>query len=472
MGDTGSYTDIVQLRPLKEIGAKFNATFKIHGGVAFRYALRAETSGHSRPNDDLFELAPFTADVDVLHSGKSKDNERILWAILHSVPNADCFRWEVRSEESEKVFERAAEEGNSVPARRIRLTASGYQDPADGLSDIRKTRYRYIRKPSFRDTSLARQGSDLEVFSALLYLQTLFEAGLNATQIQQSDLVSVSILFNETMNEGQIVESVARNTYLQRRLIYLLINCLAAATAEQRAAVDAFCRLETFLRWVADRLPIPDALQVYIRSGPEAGLVLCSSAWIESDQTRLPLATGPWIRDSAQETFETCAKNQGTLAADQLVLLASPDMAVSQGGSISSRSPGGPSEFIHFVIPSDAFLAPYSDVDLSILAAIQASPPAPEVAAQAFIEAAQLPLARAGQRFRHVLASVAASGALTRTSPGWIIFSVPAVVQRTRLLDTGSSPLFVRANMMGLLGSIASWSAADAKLFLIARKAQ
>src|SRR5690242_10552140 len=103
-------SDIAQLGELSEIGRQFGVKFRLHGGVASRLVRRAIGRTVFEPFD-LFDLTPFTADVDLLHSGTETQTPDILAAIFFTVPGADCFRWELRTESSQAIYGEALPSG-------------------------------------------------------------------------------------------------------------------------------------------------------------------------------------------------------------------------------------------------------------------------------------------------------------------------------------------------------------------------
>src|SRR5258708_1178710 len=98
---------------------------------------------------------------------------------------ADCFRWEIRSQSDQKIIQDSAPSGPAIPARQLSLTANGIKDPYGGLLDIRARSFRFFRNLSYRQSPLFLGGRHLEVFAALLYLQTLFEAGLTPEELTE-----------------------------------------------------------------------------------------------------------------------------------------------------------------------------------------------------------------------------------------------------------------------------------------------
>jgi hypothetical protein len=89
---------------------------------------------------DLFELTPFTSDVDLMHSGPSNLTPAILDEILADVPAAECFRWELHSEQEVRRTFSAQAKSNLIPARLVEVgmqAPDGLLDPTGGADDIR-----------------------------------------------------------------------------------------------------------------------------------------------------------------------------------------------------------------------------------------------------------------------------------------------------------------------------------------------
>jgi hypothetical protein len=256
--------DIEQLRALANIADSLSVRFKLHGGVAFRFALEQVRAGQGELSSkaDLFDLAPFTADVDLLHSGPNLKTDQVRNAILLHVPHADCFRWEVRSELTQSDFTVASAHEAQIPARSLSLTAFGFEDPLNGMDDINSRRFRFIRKPFYRELSpLYKKGRSLELFPALIYLQTLFEAHLSyAEWTDQPDIESASTVFEEAIaNETR--ESLITSPYLRTRFAYLLVNCILSASPALFWERAAEVHLSDFVDSINDTPILPRELR-------------------------------------------------------------------------------------------------------------------------------------------------------------------------------------------------------------------
>ena len=170
-----SIFDIEQLRSLRPFSEGTGEQFVLHGGVAYRYALRLTGPWKSDARSiDLFDLTPFTADIDLLHSGKFARTPVVKRHVLRNVPNADCFRWEIRSEQSQNQYRRVLPHSAAIPARQISLSQDGFVDPLNGLADIQERAFRYVRNERFRWSPLYMEGRDLEVlFRSAVYADSL-----------------------------------------------------------------------------------------------------------------------------------------------------------------------------------------------------------------------------------------------------------------------------------------------------------
>jgi hypothetical protein len=441
------YSDIAQLDYLLDIE---DVQFELHGGVAYRFALRAGLGTEVEEQIDLFDLTPFTADIDLLHSGPA--TPRILQQILAQVPNADCFRWEVRSHAQQQTLLEFAPK-SAIPARALRLTRDEINDPYGGLQDIRTRRFRFIRDLSYRQSPLFLGGRYLEVFLALLYLQTLFEAGLTPEELsQQPGREDVGhIFFDATNTETQIL--LREHTYLRTRLSHLLTNCISSAPADIFWYTAELYGLRHFIGWVAETegLVTPE-LAAYLRefySERRDGrhMVLSPSSPLRGGSHRLPFATELWVdQSSAALRFE---KTGVALPSRHVVLMASGEVPLSPGRAPKPYYEGAPpldellgpisgaiypQEFIYFALPHEYHdsLMNFGDANLSVLTAVRSW----------------------WWRFL--------------PTPRWTIFSLPAVVHRPHAEPVATSRrLYIRANSLGLFETLARFSGAKVQFFLV-----
>jgi hypothetical protein len=214
---------IEQLQHIERIARRYNVSIRLRGGVVFRYLLSNRRPSDKGEHVDLFGLTPFTADVDLTHSGHPDLTQRLLDAILDEGQASECFRWELRADSAPPTIS-AVSATNVIPARSIQISQSphdGIIDLAGGVRDINEGRFRYIRNPLFKQSPLYLQRRDLELFSALLYLQTLAEAGVSDPR-QQPGWQMARQVFAEAQTDFDLPLLLQEHTYLRSRLRHLL----------------------------------------------------------------------------------------------------------------------------------------------------------------------------------------------------------------------------------------------------------
>jgi hypothetical protein len=438
--------DIEQLRQLEDVSACLKVRFALHGGVAFRLALhQLPLEGVYESIVDLFDLTPFTADIDLLYfemkesddvrrmsaferkAWEKKRTRQVLNEILKVVPNADCFRWEVRGARSQQAFDHAAAFEARIPARELRILANSNLNSEDAIEDIRARRFRFLRSKDYRQSPLFEKGCSLEVLSAILYMQTLFEARLTPAEwtIQPGRSTARTVFAEATKNETQA--KLEQSVYLRRRLSYLLVNCIAAAAPETFWRVSSEYGLSDFLTWLCNlRYVLPDELRTFLNPDRQRDLsVLSPSSPLGPDRHRFPFATSRW--NGEEHARRELSRVTASLADNHRILMISPIMRVSAG--LANYCP---QEFVYFVLPPN-------DHDLQFVVEL-------------------------GDRNLSILAIVRAWWWRFWPWKRWSIFSVPCVVQG---LYGGNENLFIRANTLGLFNLLARFPGAETQFVLI-----
>jgi hypothetical protein len=380
---------------------------------------------------DLFDLTPFTADVDLLHSGSTRKTKELLETILRVVPNADCFRWEVRSQDEQHQFREAFEYEHQIPARCLLLTVNGIHDPLGGIEDIRARRFRFIYRETFNKSPLFQQGRSIEVFAALLYMQTLFEADLsNKEWSNQPGLNDAFVIFKRAASEAT-ERALEQSPYLRTRLAYLLTNTVAAMPLGLYPRLFRWTGFGKFLVWLARRnFPIFSGIEdflIELKLGHQP--VLSPSSQLSRGGYRLPFVTKAW--SAMADGHEAYSHFPVPLAPGQTILLASPIMQLESGDAVC------PQEFVYFAVPQNEasyHIDQYLDIDLSMVVLVR----------------------------------------------GWWkkwwpfssrhMYSIPCVVQRRRTKNLrleGTHTLLIRANVMDLYNVFAKFPGADSQFFLV-----
>ena len=227
--------DVAGLEALEQIARQHDVDIIASGGLARRlFVISMREPGLTAA--DLFDLVPFTADIDLMHTGAPEQTSRIMRAIRRAVPMAECFRWDLRSATEAGDAGDARAYAPLVPIHAVTLgVRAGFDDPERARDDVDAGRHRYSRNPNYRNSPRYLEGRDLEVFGALRYLRTVLEDDTISDEV--ADVVRPTFqdaLSLDTL--GRLQESVLLRTRLHRLLKAVTIE---ARTAYQRAAVGA-----------------------------------------------------------------------------------------------------------------------------------------------------------------------------------------------------------------------------------------
>lgn len=322
---------IPQLQHIERVARRFGVSITLRGGVAFRFALFNHRQSPPIERLDLFDLAPFTADVDLSHSGATEITRPLLDAILEEGQSAECFRWELRAGGTMSA-PRQSLTSNFVPARLIEIVQSpdeGIVDPAGGLTDIKEGRYRYFRNPLFKQSHRYQAGRDIEAFSALLYLQTLAEAGISEPS-NQPGWSSMRDVFAAASEDPDLPLLVQQHAYLRGRLRHLLRA--VAAAYPSRDAFRGIAEQAGLSPWLRRLDSGKGALGLDTGLAATVGLdeihrsgALIASDRIGGDTYRLDAPSTAWAQSAPAEM------NFPKLGEHQHVLLVSPEITVSEG---------------------------------------------------------------------------------------------------------------------------------------------
>jgi hypothetical protein len=119
--------DLAPFDTLGDIAKACKVELTLYGGTASRAAMHH----FYRPDEelDIFDLAPFSSDIDLEHSGSGEKTVEILLAIQDLVPFANWFRWSII--DYERADKAAAQRAVStrIPLREMRtvtITRGGW----------------------------------------------------------------------------------------------------------------------------------------------------------------------------------------------------------------------------------------------------------------------------------------------------------------------------------------------------------
>ncbi len=361
--------DLPGFNGLGRVCRRFGVQFTAFGGVVRRYITHI-----IQENDDidLFTLAPFLSDLDLVHTGGSDLTPHILRFLQVDVPFAECFRWELKSVEENAPFWQAMQCNGIIPANLMSLSTNagnGVSDPWNGRRDIEAGTYRYIRNGFYALSPLYQKGRDLEFFSALLYLRLLLESDVAEQTVEQQPGWADAIEVLADAGSQANIAALQENAYLRSRLRYLLKSMAAASAShailnaiKERSQlgillkkVDAYCAL-------GSGYPAPEIVRFEDELDLSPKRVIVSSGRISGDLFRLPHYTHAWETGEAatnalnnllgNQAAEPGAANSRVLGSGQRVLLMSPSLPLQPGISPSSRiNETIIEEFIHFAVP-------------------------------------------------------------------------------------------------------------------------
>lgn len=431
--------NIEQLRPLEAIGRRHGITFTLRGGVAYRLTALLVRKPPTNGTVDLFDLVPFMSDIDLTHSGAREKTPILLDEIMREVPTAECFRWELHSEMEVRALSGGGVYSNLVPARMIEITGNvpnGLVDRAGGYDDIVRRNYRYYRDPRFRQSQRYRAGHDLDVFSALIFLQTLAQAGLSIEEYdKQRGWRNVEEVFSTHRTDASLGRLIEEHSYLRSRLRHLLIS--TAASYPKRAAFLQVAEKSGLSDWMktivgpSRPLRIEEPLLSYLdheKQGEHVTLV--DSDRLIGDTYRLLSFHKEWTRALLSEQPDPRLPKLG---AGQTVLLISPELTVEPGESTNLTSSLGlqpkqiqAQEFVAFCLPEGALVgAGLHDKDLSAFMLV------------------------------------------SEEAGCWTPFSLPAVVQRVEQ-SPNFTKISIRLNCLGLMAAAAAQNQVRVLFVLVA----
>ncbi|MBF3971718.1 hypothetical protein [Burkholderia pseudomallei] len=446
--------DIEPLDRLRSICDEHGVVLWAFGGVVTRAAMQGLTTVARR---DLFALTPFTADVDLTHSGRASQTPAILASILRRVPNAEAFRWQLAAIEERTEELEAVRCNNIIPARLISLSSepnSDFVDPWNGRLDIESKKYRYIRNGFYELSPLYQRGRDLELFSALLYIQTLFEADLSVPQMRaQPGYLALCDVLMESANSIEFGDALRRSPYLRTRLRYLIKNVMSAAPGVDQwevclsqmglgAVLDAASRATAVFRdWLGNLVTAPPGVSL---SGATVGVdrmrtMDSTVAWEAGPYANQQVGTifsntAPFLEPNAAVGTKTTVP---ALNPDQDVALVSPLLHLQPGHSPSSKvGPGLSHEFLHFQMALDSNM-------------VLGAPYAPGLAAPA-------PISVADETDFAALVAVSVTSDGSNGFTQWHIFSVPTVVSIRRFAHgMWGTKLLLRLNCFNIFDEAA-----------------
>ena len=351
--------DVAGLESLEQIAREHGVDIIASGGLARRlFTLAVREPEVTAP--DLFDLVPFTADIDLTHTGASELTQRIMRAIREAVPMAECFRWELRSAAEAEESRAARAYAPVVPVHAVTLgVVAGFDDPLDARSDVEQRRHRYRRNPGYASSPRFLAGRELEAFGALRYLRTIFE-----DESYDVDVATIDVLrdtFLDEVSGGGTLRRLQGNPPLRGRL-WRLQQALAVELRTPQARdvfEESMCRV--YLDFVAETLAGSAAngegeRQEVADLGLDAERALTASELLGETGFRLPSRVRffpPRIAGSANETRSPfdLLRHEEFQAPGVRFLRVSNWVAITPGVADADRMDDGvANEMIHFAL--------------------------------------------------------------------------------------------------------------------------
>ncbi|MFN3779247.1 MAG: hypothetical protein ACK4SI_09660 [Brevundimonas aurantiaca] len=162
--------NIRPLRGLGRVSRELGIRLTLFGGVASRAAIQLERKRY-KPLD-LFDLVPFSADIDLEYDAGPEHGPAVLAAIREHVPFASWFRWSLV--DRDRAAKAAAQRRIStvVPLRTIRFSTDASPEIShSAIDDLRTGRVSVFRNPDFHRRSHGDQ-RDVELFGLMMALNT------------------------------------------------------------------------------------------------------------------------------------------------------------------------------------------------------------------------------------------------------------------------------------------------------------
>lgn len=156
-------------RGLGRVARELDIPLTLFGGVASRVALRLIRRPSMRL--DLFDLAPFSADIDLEFGAGPERGPEVLAAIRDHVPFASWFRWSLVDDERSAKAAAQRQISTIVPLRSIRFSTDASPCiSAEALDDLHTGRVSFRRNPKFGDGGSTQTLRDVELFGLMMAL--------------------------------------------------------------------------------------------------------------------------------------------------------------------------------------------------------------------------------------------------------------------------------------------------------------
>jgi len=347
-----SLLEVPGLEGLEEVCQTHGVSLSCHGGTACRIAAAASEK-ETLDGWDIFDCVPFSSDIDLVHSGSSDQTSAILLSLHRAVPFAEQLRWEIRSREEHAPFEEAKLYSAIIPSLCIELsTVAGWVDPWDGLTDISKRTFRFIRNGFYRRSPLYNAGMDVELMSSLLYYKSLLS--MPESSPDSAGLVAARQIVEEAIGPDTTIK-LQESAYLRSRLRYALTSIKAAAPERLKPSAPLFSDWGlSLIGTLLDKLGGATELRKILDWDGHGHLSVSSR--IGGDIYRLPaVSMQPW--ESGSAALDSLTKTMKELSPQREIRLESGQSLVLGSRRIGCHPGVAPSaqdnEFIHLCVKAE-----------------------------------------------------------------------------------------------------------------------
>lgn len=375
------------LEELETVASAFGVRFTVVGSVCRRILLAHTFRAGDAPKW-LFDLAPFTSDINLFHDGDVAENAAIEAAIAETVPCAEAFRWRVMSGTEYAKFDRFLRQyAHRFPTALLRLDADGMHDE-DGAADAyAKLQLHFELNPEYPSYPNSGVTQDLEMFSALFFLRILAEAQAYAPNTSPGDLLNVEDFQNvSTVMKRSLPLLVAAPTtgpsaYLRTRFAELALGFASACV--DKNTFETLGRASGLLDILDSLNGDPDLRNLVLatfRVGDWRDKPVVISALVSDDRSRMPLEIDIWSVgvEAVDELGRFCGPE---IARSDRAIMASGAVPVFPGTPRDSAFAGDTQEFVHIALPispaTATLLAGVENGELSLGIAIASGPDDP-----------------------------------------------------------------------------------------------
>lgn len=255
--EVDSIYDIPGLERLRSIAEEFGVRFKIIGSLPRRVLLSQMSAFEPQT---LWDLVPFTSDIDLIHSGDSTQTRAITNGIFRQIPFSETFRWQVASERERSQYDEfVARYADWIADNRIWIDDTGLHDDRDAArGEYSNGELSFVLNPDYHSSALFREGRDLPILGVLLYLRNALQLSqwIPNFKIWNVDSFQNASKRVEQSSSKSALDVLNQNSHVANRLIYLYCAmALAARNHGELADVLGSAGLFRFVERLHDASP-------------------------------------------------------------------------------------------------------------------------------------------------------------------------------------------------------------------------